>query len=888
MENNKLAIDKLKKLLVDISTKNESLNNENKDLNIKILSLIKLLKSKDNQISHLNKSLIKIFLKKIFLKKFYNQKQKIQKVFYTLKKINNNNNKEKANLLYINENNFFYPSNKMKNYKEIGIGDYKINQKFNIRKVSCLSFLKKRKYGNNEDENGLNNKDNKEGDIKIKLKFNNIEQQNEVNNICIKSDRNKTKSNPKYDFSVFNIEIIHKNYKKKFENKYLKSENIFKDYSILSERNNDSIKLEELEKKFKESEIQLNEKNKEKEILENEIINMKKENKKRNEDFLVIKNKMNEYLNKYNKLNNNIQNKKLEIIIDIKNKNSLNIKSNKQKIKQENEIFKLTDISFISNSENKKEKEIIYYNNENFVILAANRDKKIILKKSNFNINIFHNNKNNIINKNINLIICKENNLIFNNNIKIKKRKKMDEQYEVIEPMKYNIEEYKHNFKFFDILEISKTFNINYTPKQPQKNIINKVSENFSFNIINITNNKNEEKNMKDKIDILELKLRIIYKIKPKYLFFIKLAFLYHNKKLTESYKMFRNLLINLKLKILLKNKSNGPSNFYFLKYYLTKYNFNILSLSLLSSKSELLKNKEINTKLNNQIILFQETFKKYEESNHKEKSEKDVTITNQKNLIKDLNEELSEVKKNFEKMKLTAKDSASELISTSNESNKMKKIIEKLNTEIQKLQEEKILNENKIKNQQEVIKNLNEKMKKDQYEYEQNEIDVNTQIEKLKVQFDEYEKNIKKLNSQNISLKTENEKLKINNENLINNKEELISMIQESKNYEIENESLITLNQELKNNNQELNNKYINLKKEFDNLKIMSEESKNELTKAMNEMELYSELLQTLEIKVKEAENKKINAENERDKAINDVREIRQRYINIMGEKYA
>ena len=40
--------------------------------------------------------------------------------------------------------------------------------------------------------------------------------------------------------------------------------------------------------------------------------------------------------------------------------------------------------------------------------------------------------------------------------------------------------------------------------------------------------------------------------------------------------------------------------------------------------------------------------------------------------------------------------------------------------------------------------------------------------------------------------------------------------------------------------------------------------------------------------MKIKEAENQKINAENERDKAINDVREIRQRYINIMGEKYA
>ena len=55
-----------------------------------------------------------------------------------------------------------------------------------------------------------------------------------------------------------------------------------------------------------------------------------------------------------------------------------------------------------------------------------------------------------------------------------------------------------------------------------------------------------------------------------------------------------------------------------------------------------------------------------------------------------------------------------------------------------------------------------------------------------------------------------------------------------------------------------------------------------------MNEMEAYSEILQALEMKIKEAENQKINAENERDKAINDVREIRQRYINIMGEKYA
>ena len=49
--------------------------------------------------------------------------------------------------------------------------------------------------------------------------------------------------------------------------------------------------------------------------------------------------------------------------------------------------------------------------------------------------------------------------------------------------------------------------------------------------------------------------------------------------------------------------------------------------LSLLQNKNELVKNIETNNKLNSQISLFQETFKKYEESNLKEKSEKDTTI---------------------------------------------------------------------------------------------------------------------------------------------------------------------------------------------------------------------------------------------------------------------
>ena len=97
------------------------------------------------------------------------------------------------------------------NYKDMGIGDFKISQRFYIRKVSCLTILKRRKKINNEEEYNGN-------EIKINFKFKNIEQQNEVNNICIKSDRKKEKSNQNYDCSVFYLEIKHNNKIKTFDN----------------------------------------------------------------------------------------------------------------------------------------------------------------------------------------------------------------------------------------------------------------------------------------------------------------------------------------------------------------------------------------------------------------------------------------------------------------------------------------------------------------------------------------------------------------------------------------------------------------------------------------------------------------------------------------------
>jgi hypothetical protein len=50
--------------------------------------------------------------------------------------------------------------------------------------------------------------------------------------------------------------------------------------------------------------------------------------------------------------------------------------------------------------------------------------------------------------------------------------------------------------------------------------------------------------------------------------------------------------------------------------------------------------------------------------------------------------------------------------------------------------------------------------------------------------------------------------------------------------------------------------------------------------------MEGYADLLAAFESKIKEAEDAKFNAEKERDNAINDVKVIRQRYINIIGDK--
>jgi chromosome segregation ATPase len=133
--------------------------------------------------------------------------------------------------------------------------------------------------------------------------------------------------------------------------------------------------------------------------------------------------------------------------------------------------------------------------------------------------------------------------------------------------------------------------------------------------------------------------------------------------------------------------------------------------------------------------------------------------------------------------------------------------------------------------------------------------------------------------------LSRENQKIKAANEDLLKCNDELTSLVRNAKNYEIENATLKTQNEQFKMDCDDINKKYLLLKKEYEQLKELSEENKNDLIKALEEMESYSEYLQALEMKIKEAEDAKMMAENERDNAFKEVKTIRQRYINILGE---
>ena len=122
---------------------------------------------------------------------------------------------------------------------------------------------------------------------------------------------------------------------------------------------------------------------------------------------------------------------------------------------------------------------------------------------------------------------------------------------------------------------------------------------------------------------------------------------------------------------------------------------------------------------------------------------------------------------------------------------------------------------------------------------YKQKEINTNAKIKEIKSQYENFQNIIDNMNIKLENLKEENISYK--------NKYDII------------------------------NNKYISLMNDYNN-------NKKEFEKAIKEMDTYSQLLITLEKKMNKAEIDKQKAENERDKAIMETRNIRERYINIMS----
>jgi allophanate hydrolase subunit 1 len=66
--------------------------------------------------------------------------------------------------------------------------------------------------------------------------------------------------------------------------------------------------------------------------------------------------------------------------------------------------------------------------------------------------------------------------------------------------------------------------------------------------------------------------------------------------------------------------------------------------------------------------------------------------------------------------------------------------------------------------------------------------------------------------------------------------------------------------------------------------LRNLSKDSKEDLKKALEEMEGYANLLVQFEEKIRQAEEAKIRAIEEKEKAEEEIKTIRQRYINILG----
>lgn len=372
-------------------------------------------------------------------------------------------------------------------------------------------------------------------------------------------------------------------------------------------------------------------------------------------------------------------------------------------------------------------------------------------------------------------------------------------------------------------------------------------------------------------------KLNYISSLKPKISFLNNLFRKTTKLQMIQSFAMCKKLLITTKLEIFFKNQKKKEifKNFNFLQRQLLREEIK----NCIAENEELSQSNQI---LQSKIEQFQNSFTEYEKSKNYQNEQNEKKLNSK---IEKLTNELKDKVSQYEKLKQLSNESTMELINTSNQCTQQKLELKQLAQDISELNKNNELLAQEISNKNDIISKLKSQIKEHSNEYEEENKKKSVEVSQHKKQISNLENQIESLNIQIVKVNREMQKIKAANEDLLKCNEQLSNLVRNSKNYEIENATLKSENEQFKEECEEINKKYFSLKKEYDDLKELSEESKSDLLKALGEMEAYSNLLQNLELRIKEAQEAKEKAENERDNAINDVKTIRQRYINILGE---
>ena len=769
------SIEKLRSLLLDISSKNEDLMKDNEDMNTKILSLVKLLKKKDSQLNEMYSKYRNAILYKRIKSIEENNYKIIQRTFTSFKEIKQINEKYKLK----KKHKSFSITASIPDTREFGIGVFSIYPKFKIKKEVDVALISNTQ------------KIDSDGEImEKKMSFENIEICPNIINRYFKGISHKKNFFEKETicFSLRGInkikiplDIINNN---DFFIKGIQKENIEDNIKRELSLSNKSISDNEIIKKKLFSELYFS-----KEVSFQCLQIQKKKvplqtNNEYNNSILSsnVRQKEKEDTLSPDKVTRTAQNKKLHLIICKQ--------CNEKMLCSSIKVFKNLNYSQCLSTQylNKKKKNsytITKSNDEGFMCHSQEKEKTTIIP---------------------NYIISNQEAFFFSGTY-------------------MNLHRYIPFYKSIYLFE----------------------------------------------------KLNSILIKRPKAEIFILMISYYSKSKIASSFTLCKKLLISSKLESIIKHRE---------QIYKVE-SFGILQKNLLKNEIDCYneENKRLsdaNQLLETKIEEFQKTFSEYDRS---KTSQIEQSTKKLQQIIEKLKQELNDKTSQYEKLKEISNESTMELINTSKQCTQQKLELKNQLQEISELNKNTELLTHEVSNKNEIIQKLKNQIKQNSNEFELESQKQKNELNQIKKKITFLENQVENLNIQIVSANRENQKIKSANEDLLKCNEQLSNLVRNSKNYEIENATLRSENEQFKIECEETNKKYYSLKKEYDDLKELSEESKSDLIKALGEMEAYSNLLQSLESRIKEAQDAKEKAENERDNAINDVKTIRQRYINILGE---